>query len=114
MVIKSPIKNSISKIFIIQNIDRKLPLDELAAAKQATLEELLYEISKIVLSGMKIDINYYIEDTIEDWHQDEIWDYFLESETDDLEEAFEELVDDEITEDEVRMMRIKFLSEYGN
>ncbi len=114
MVIKSPIKNSISKIFIIQNIDRKLPLDELAAAQQVSLEELLYEISKIVLSGMKIDINYYIEDTIEDWHQDEIWDYFLESETDDLEEAFEELVDEEITEDEVRMMRIKFLSEYGN
>ncbi len=114
MVIKSPIKNSLSKVFIIQNIDRKLPLNELAEARNATMEELLDELEKIVLSGTKIDIDYYIEDTIEDWHQEEIWDYFLDSETDDLQEAYDNLTDDEITEEEVRMMRIKFLSEYGN
>lgn len=114
MVIKSPIKNSLSKVFIIQNIDRKLPLNELADARNATMEELLAELEKIVLSGTKIDIDYYIDDTIEDWHQDEIWDYFLDSETDDLQEAYDNLADGEITEEEIRMMRIKFLSEYGN
>jgi ATP-dependent DNA helicase RecQ len=114
MVIKSPIRNSLSKVFIIQNIDRKLPLDELAQARNATMEELLIEMEKIVLSGTKIEIDYYIDNTIEDWHQEEIWDYFLDTEIDDLQEAFDDLVDDEITEDEVRMMRIKFLSEYGN
>jgi ATP-dependent DNA helicase RecQ len=114
MVIKSPIRNSLTNGFIIQNIDRKLPLDELAQARNATMEELLIEMEKIVLSGTKIEIDYYIDNTIEDWHQEEIWDYFLDTEIDDLQEAFDDLVDDEITEDEVRMMRIKFLSEYGN
>ena len=101
------------KISIIQAIDRKIDLDELANSKCMEFSELLDEIEAIVYSGTKINIDYFINEVIDDDHQADIFDYFKEAESDSLEEAFEEL-GSEYTEDEIRLMRIKFLSELGN
>ena len=102
------------KIAIIQGIDRKIPLDELAKSKDLTFEELLDEIEAIVYSGTKLNINYYIDSEIDQDIQTEIYDYFInESETGDVEQAIKELGDD-YSENEIRLVRIKFLSEYGN
>lgn len=102
------------KIAIIQGIDRKIPLDELAKSKDLTFEELLDEIEAIVYSGTKLNINYYIDSEIDQDIQAEIYDYFInESETGDVEQAIKELGDD-YSETEIRLVRIKFLSEYGN
>lgn len=102
------------KIAIIQGIDRKIPLDELARSKDLTFEELLDEIEAIVYSGTKININYYIDSEIDKDIQDDLYDYFKhESETGDVRQAILELGSD-YCENEIRLMRIKFLSEYGN
>lgn len=102
------------KIAIIQGIDRKIPLDELAQSKDLTFEELLDEIEAIVYSGTKININYYIDAEIDPDIQDELYDYFKhESETGDVHQAIEELGND-YSENEIRLVRIKFLSEFGN
>lgn len=102
------------KIAIIQGIDRKVPLDELAQSKDLTFNELLDEIEAIVYSGTKININYYIDAEIDPDIQDEIYDYFKhESETGDVKQAIDALGDD-YSETEIRLVRIKFLSEYGN
>ncbi|MBP3535497.1 MAG: RecQ family ATP-dependent DNA helicase, partial [Muribaculaceae bacterium] len=102
------------KIAIIQGIDRKIPLDELARSKDLTFEELLDEIEAIVYSGTKININYYIDSEIDKDIQDDLYDYFKhESETGDVRQAILELGSD-YSENEIRLMRIKFLSEYGN
>lgn len=102
------------KIAIIQGIDRKIPLDELAKSKDLTFEELLDEIEAIVYSGTKLNINYYIDSEIDQDIQAEIYDYFInESETGDVEQSIKELGDD-YSENEIRLVRIKFLSEYGN
>jgi len=76
--------------------------------------ELLTEIERIVLSGTKVDINYYINEYVDEYHQEEIHDYFNEAETDSIAAALEELGEDEFSEDEIRLMRIKFLSDVGN
>ncbi len=115
MVVKSVVNKSGLKVYIIQNIDRKLPLEDIALAKNLTVPELLTEIEHIVASGTKIDINYYIEDYIDEYHQEEIFDYFREdASSDSIEDAIRELGEDEYTEEEIRMMRIKFMSEIGN
>lgn len=107
-----PSRNS-TKYFIIQAVDRKIPLPEIAKAKGLEFDELLDDIEAIVYSGTKININYYINEIIDEDSQEEIFDFFKECQTDNLNEAYRELGDD-FTEDEIRLMRIKFLSEMGN
>ncbi|MEJ2596017.1 MAG: DNA helicase RecQ [bacterium] len=114
MVIKSVVNKSGLKVYIIKSIDRKLPLKDIASAKDLTLNEILTEIERIVMSGTRLDINYYIEEHVDEYHQEDIFDYFSDAETDSIEEALKELGESEYTEEEVRLMRIKFLSEVGN
>ena len=106
-------KKSMLKVKIIQSIDRKVPLDDIADAQSMEFEDLLTEIETIVYSGTKLNIDYFIEDVMDDDHVDDIYDYFRESETDDLDTALDELGGD-YTEDEVRLVRIKFFSEMAN
>jgi len=115
MLVKSVPNKSISKVFIIQSIDRKLSLDDVAKSKGLTLEELIHEIERIVDSGTKLDINYYINEKVDEYNIDDIMDYFNEeAETDSVEEALKELGEDDYPELEIRMVRIKYLSEVGN
>jgi len=114
MVIKSVINKSGLKVYIIKSIDRKLPLQDIAHAKNLELSELLSEIERIVSSGTRVDIDYYIDEHVDEYHQEEIFDYFSEAETDSISDALEELGEAEFTEDEIRLMRIKFISEIGN
>lgn len=111
--VRTVAKKSMLKVYIIQSIDRQIALDDLAEAKGLEFDELLDEIDAIVYSGTKLNIDYFIEDVVDDDHVDEIYDYFMESETDDLETAMDELGDD-YSEDEIRLVRIKFLSEQAN
>ncbi len=114
MVVKSVVNKSGLKVYIIQNIDRKLALEDIATAKNLTISELLTEIERIVASGTKLDIKYYIDEYVDEYHQEEIFDYFREADTDSVEDALLELGEDEYTEEEIRLMRIKFMSEVGN
>lgn len=111
--VRSVANKSRIKISIIQAIDRKIDLDELANSKCMEFGELLDEIEAIVYSGTKININYFINEVIDDDHQEDIFEYFKEADSDSLEEAIQEL-GSEYSEDEIRLMRIKFLSELGN
>jgi ATP-dependent DNA helicase RecQ len=113
-VVRSVANRSKNKVFIIQNIDRKSPLDEIAASKDMDMDTLLTEIEAIVNSGTKVNIDYYIEDTMDDDQIEDIFNYFKDdAETDSMEEAIAELGDDyEVTE--IRLVRIKFLAEMGN
>jgi len=114
MIIKSVVNKSGLKVYIIQSIDRKRPLDDVAYAKNLSLSEMLSEIEHIVASGTKLDISYYIDDKVDEYHQEEIFDYFSEAETDSIQDALDELGESEFSEEEVRLIRIKFLSEIGN
>ena len=111
--VRSVANKSKMKISIIQGIDRKIPLDELASSKGLEFSEILDEIEAIVYSGTKINIGYYIDEVMDEDHHDDIFDYFRESESDDLNEAIQELGPD-YSEDDIRLVRIKFLSELGN
>ncbi len=106
-------KKSVLKVKIIQSIDRQIALDDIADAQGIDFEDLLDEVEAIVYSGTKINIDYFLEEVMDDDHVDDIYDYFKESETDDLETAMEELGDD-YSEDEIRLVRIKFISDMGN
>ena len=101
------------KVSIIQSIDRKVVLDDIALAKGIEFGELLDEVEAIVYSGTKLNIDYFLEDVMDEDHVDDIYDYFKESTTDSLEVAMKEL-GDEYTEDEIRLVRIKFISEMAN
>ncbi len=114
MVIKSVVNKSGLKVYIIQSIDRKLPLDDIAHAKNLSLSEMLTEIEQIVLSGTRLDISYYIDEKVDEYHQEDIFDYFSEAETDSIQDALDELGESEYSEEEIRLIRIKFLSELGN
>ena len=114
MVIKSVVNKSGLKVYIIQSIDRKRPLDDIAHSKNLSLDAALKEIELIVSSGTKLDISYYIDEKVDEYHQEEIFDYFAEAETDSIQDALDELGEPEFSEEEVRLMRIKFLSEVGN
>jgi ATP-dependent DNA helicase RecQ len=114
MVIKSVVNKSGLKVYIIQNIDRKVSLKDMAKSKNLSLPNLLTEIETIVESGTRININYYIDDLMDEEKQDEIMEYFKESETDSVDAALKELGENDFTEEEIRVMRIKFLSDYGN
>ena len=111
--VRTVAKKSMLKVSIIQSIDRQIDLDDLAEAKGLEFEELLDEIEAIVYSGTKLNIDYFIDEVVDDDHVDDIYDYFMESETDDLNTAVEELGED-YSEDEIRLVRIKFLSEQAN
>lgn len=114
MVVKSIVNKSGLKVYIIQNIDRKLPLEDVAKAKGLSLSDLIMEIESIVHSGTKVNISYYINDIIDDDKQEEALEYFKESNSDSIAEALKELGEDEYSEEEIRLMRIKFMSEFGN
>lgn len=114
LVVKSVVNKSGLKVYVIQSIDRKRSLDDIARSKDISLEELLEEIESIVASGTRVDIDYYIDEAVDEYHQEEIYDYFREAETDSVEDALEELGQDEFTELEIRLVRIKFISELGN
>ena len=101
------------KISLIQSIDRKIALDELASSKGMDFDKLLDEIESIVYSGTKLNIRYYIDTQLDDDLQEEIYEYFRQSETDDLKTAIE-YFDGEYTEEEMRLMRIRFMSEMSN
>lgn len=114
LVVKSVVKKSAIKVYIIQSIDRKINFEDIAVAKGLDLDELLTEIENIVASGTKIDIDYYIDEYIDVIHQDEILDYFADAETDSAEKALDILGEEEYTLEEIRIMRIKYMSDVGN
>ena len=113
-VMKSIVNKSVNKVFIIQSVDRKMPLDDIASTKGLEMEELLAEIESIVYSGTKLNLDYYIEQTLDEDVVEEIYDYFMEeAESDSLEAAMEDLSSD-FDELEVRLVRLKFLCEVAN
>ncbi len=111
-VLTPPNKSKVKR-YLVEGIDRKVDLDVLAESKGLDLDELLDELESIVYSGTKININYFIDEVMDEDHKEEIFDYFKESSTDRISEAMEEL-GPEFTEEEVRLVRIQFLSEMGN
>ena len=113
-VVKTVVNKSANKVYIIQNIDRKIAFEDIAVSKGMEMDELLSEIESIVSSGMKLDINYYIDEVIDPYHQEDILDYFNNAQSDSVQDALEELGEDEYSMEEVRIMRIKYLSEVGN
>jgi len=113
LVVKSTGANSGLKLYIIQNVDRKLPLSDIASAKGLEIPELIKEMEQIVFSGTKLNLGYWIDDVLDDDQQEEIHEYFLEAETDDLEEAMKEF-DGEYEDEELRLYRLKFISEVAN
>lgn len=114
LVIKSAANKSALKVSIIQNIDRQLALDDIASSKGITYEDILREVETIVSSGTKLNLNYYIDEMIDEDRQDEVFDYFRSAEVDSIDEALKELGSDDYTREELQLMRIKFLSELGN
>jgi ATP-dependent DNA helicase RecQ len=114
LVVKSLVNKSGLKVYIIQGIDRKKSLEDLASSKGISLSELITELEVIVNSGTKLDINYYIDDIMEEEDRQEVYDYFKTAETESIEAALEELGEDVYSEDEVRMVKIQFMSDYGN
>jgi ATP-dependent DNA helicase RecQ len=113
-VMKSVANKSSNKIYIIQNVDKKIPLETIARNKDLRLDTLLEEMETIVASGTKLNLNYAIEDMLDEDDQDEIIDYFRTCETSSLQVAQEELADSNYNWEQLKIMRIKFLSEYGN
>ena len=113
MRVRTVAKKSMLKVKIIQSIDRQIALDDIAEAQGIEFEELLDEVEAIVYSGTKLDIDYFLEEVMDEDHIDDIYDYFSESETDKLSEAEKELGED-YSEDEIRLVRIKFISEMAN
>jgi ATP-dependent DNA helicase RecQ len=114
MVVKSVVNKSGLKVYIIQSIDRKISIEDIAVAKGITIDELLNEMESIVSSGTKIDINYYINEFTDLDHQEEIYEYFKTAESDSVKDALIHLGENEYSEEEIRLMRIKFISELGN
>ena len=113
LVIKSTGSNSSLKLYIIQNIDRKLPFTDISSAKGMEMNEFIKELESIVFSGTKLNINYWIDEIFDEDQQEEIHDYFMESDTDDIESAIEEF-DGDYDDEELRLYRIKFFSEVAN
>jgi ATP-dependent DNA helicase RecQ len=113
VTVRSVVNKSGNKVHIIQNIDKRLPLEAIAKSRNLSLNDLLTELESIVMSGTKLDINYQLNDMLEAESQQEIMDYFRDAETDDIENAHQEF-DGDFSEEELRMMRIKFMSEVAN
>jgi len=113
-VMKSVVNKNSNKVFIIQNVDKKMPLETIAKHKTLKLEELLEEMETIVASGTKLNLDYAIEDLVEEYEREEIIDYFKGCQTSSLDTAREELAEGNYTFEQLKIMRIKFLCEYGN
>ena len=113
VTVRSIVNKSSNKVHIIQNVDRKMPLDAIARAKGLSMDDLLQEMEHIVNSGTRLNIGYHLDEMLDSDSQDEIMDYFSEAETDDLEAANAEF-DGDYSEEEIRLMRIRFLSEVAN
>ena len=113
VMVKSSVNKSKMKIFIIQQVDKKIDLEEIAEMKDISFEELIDEIEHICYSGTTLNLDYYLNQIIEDDKQEEIMDYFLSAESDSIDEALDEF-EDEFSEEDLRLMRIKFLSTYAN
>ncbi len=113
LVVKSTGANSGLKLYIIQNVDKKLPLDDIAAAKGLNISELIKEMEQIVFSGTKLNLSYWVDEILDDDQQEEIHDYFLDAETDNIEEAIKEF-DGDYEDEELRLYRLKFISEVAN
>jgi ATP-dependent DNA helicase RecQ len=113
MVVKTVANKSKTKVAIIQSIDRKLSLDDIADSNGIEMKDLVSEIETIVNSGTKINIDYYLDEILDEEHQEEIFEYFREAEDDSIDAALKELGEDEYSESDIRLMRIKFLSELG-
>ena len=113
MRVRTVAKKSILKVKIIQAIDRQIALDDIATAQGLEFEELLDEVEAIVYSGTKLNIDYFLDEVMDEDHVDDIYDYFADSESDSLEDAINEL-GAECTEDEIRLVRIKFISDMAN
>ncbi len=111
--VRTVAKKSMLKVSIIQSIDRQIALDDIANAKGIDFDEMLDEVEAIVYSGTKLNIDYFLDEVMDEDHVDDIYEYFKESETDDLETAIRELGED-YTEDEIRLVRIKFISDMAN
>ena len=115
IVVRSAVNKSGLKVYIIRAIDGRKSLEDIAAGKGISMDELLTEMEHIISSGTKLNIDYYINDVIEPDHQEELLDYWRNSESASLEDAYEEYEDDpDYTEDEIRLMRIKFMADYGH
>ncbi|MFM8346950.1 MAG: RQC domain-containing protein, partial [Bacteroidota bacterium] len=114
VVVKTSVNKSKTKIFIIQQIDRKIDLEEIAESKALSFNDLLTEIENICYSGTKLNLDYYIDQVLDEEKQEAIQEYFLNSETDSIEEALADEANADFSEDDIRLMRIKFLSEYAN
>ena len=113
IMVKSLVNKSQLKVQLIQNIDRKLSLEDIAKSQGKSFEDLLLEIETVVSSGTRVNINYYINDVLDQESQDEVYDYFNEAETDDIIEAYNEF-DGLYSEEELRLMRIRYMSEVAN
>ena len=113
LVVKSTGSNSANKLYIIQNIDRKLPLDDIASSKGMAMEEFIKEMEAIVYSGTKLNINYWIDEILDEDQQEELHDYFMETTSDSIEKAIKEF-DGDYDDEELRLFRIKFISEVAN
>ena len=113
LIVKSTGVNSGIKLYIIQNTDRKLPLEDIADSKGLEMSELIKEMEAIIYSGTKLNIDYALDDLLDEDQQEEIYDYFMEAKTDKIQDALDEF-DGEYDEDELRLMRIKFINEVGN
>ncbi|MGF1635795.1 MAG: DNA helicase RecQ [Cyclobacteriaceae bacterium] len=114
VVIKSAVNKSKTKIFIIQKIDRKVDLEEIAESAGLSYPELIDEIEHICYSGTKLNLNYYIDSIMDEERQQEVYEYFMTASTDRIKDAIEELGEDDYDEEDLRLMRVKFLSEYAN
>jgi len=114
LIVKSVVNKSGLKVYFIQNIDRKISLEDMSVAKGMNMKDLIGEIETIVASGTKLDIAYYINEVIDEDRQEELFEYFSSAETDSIEDALKELGEDDYSETDIRLMRIKFMSEVGN
>ncbi|HLO71867.1 MAG TPA: DNA helicase RecQ [Flavipsychrobacter sp.] len=113
-VMKSVVNKSGMKVFIIQNIDKKIPLETIAKNKDLSLQDLLVEMETIVASGTKLNLDYCLEQELDEYEQEDIFDFFRNSHDDTLDSAYEEFKDRDVTIEQLQMMRIKFMSEYAN
>jgi len=114
MVVKSVVNKSGLKVHIIQSIDRKLSLEDVASAKGLSMNDMITELETIVASGTRVNISYYIDQLMDEEKQSEVYDYFRDSETDSVADASKELGENDYSDEEIRLMRIKFISEFGN
>ena len=114
MVIKTIVKKSSNKVNIIQGLDKKLSIEDIARGKGLKSDELIKEIETIVESGTKLDLQYMLDEMIDDYEQEELFDFFKDSENFSIEEARKEYEEDEYSDEELRIARIQFISKIGN